>query len=236
MENTPVIIASVLTADRISCGYGNVHLHDVNLAFLRGSFNVVVGSGGVGKKLLVQVLGLLQTPASGDVLVEGQPTRPLSEDARATLRNMRFGYVFSAPFLLSSLTVVENVAMPLFRVRQMNAEQARTRCEELLHFVGLTEAAQQRVAALPLTAQHAVSVARGLANEPALLMVEDLAADLTPDEGCEFTALLRQACRVFGTTVIAAASPAFVPDREDRVIELSEGMVRWDSLIKSAPA
>ncbi len=234
MESGPASVASVLTADRVSCSNASVQLHDVTLTFPRGSFNVFVGPVGAGKKLLVQVLGLLHTPEHGDVLLEGEPTRALSDEARGHLRNLRFGYIFTAPFLLSSFTVLENVAMPLFRVGQMNPEQAQPRCAELLKFVGLADVAQQPVGDLPMSVQHAVSLARGLANEPVLLMVEDVTGDLPAEEACQFTSLLRQTCSVFGTTVIGASSSGFIATGDDRCIELSSGVVHRDSWIESA--
>ena len=106
----------------------------LDASFAPGRFHVLRGPDGCGKNLLLRWLGLLQPPEAGEVLVQGSATRALSEEARAELRTQRFGFVFAAPFLLTSFSVIENVAMPLFKVSQVTPEEARRRTEALLGF------------------------------------------------------------------------------------------------------
>src|SRR5882762_7651796 len=125
----------------------------LDATFAPGRFHVLRGATGCGKNLLLRWLGLLQAPASGEVLVGGNATRALSDEARAELRTQRFGFVFTAPFLLTSFSVIENVAMPLFKVSQVTPEEARRRTEALLGFVGVMEAAEYKIEELPLRVQ-----------------------------------------------------------------------------------
>src|SRR5688572_6865236 len=91
-------------------------VHGFDAAFAAGRFHLLRGPAGCGKNLILRWLGLLQPTEDGDVFVEGSATRELSEETRADLRTQRFGFVFTAPFLLNTFTVIENVAMPLFKV------------------------------------------------------------------------------------------------------------------------
>src|SRR5688500_7758933 len=101
-----------------------------SLAMHRGGVTLLAGEVGCGKNLLLRLLGLLEAPDSGEVWFEGNPTARMTDDARASLRTRKCGYVFASPFLLSAFTVLENIAMPIFKVCQLNPEEARDRTEE----------------------------------------------------------------------------------------------------------
>jgi ABC-type lipoprotein export system ATPase subunit len=200
----------------------------LDAAFAPGRFHVLRGPAGCGKNLLLRWLGLLQSPVDGDVLVEGGSTRSLDEDARAELRTQRFGFVFGAPFLLNTFSVVENVAMPLFKVSQVTPEEARCRTEALLAFVGVMDAASCAVEDLPVFAQYQVALARGLINEPSFLLVENLDGTLTGGELHAFVELLHRTGEKFGTTIVATASPAMPILWPQRVLDLENGAIVRD--------
>ena len=142
--------------------------------------------------------GLLEAPPAGEVLIQGSATRDLGEEARTDLRTQRMGFAFAAPFLLGSFSVIENVAMPLFKVSHVSPEEARRRTEAILDFVGLAEAAEVPVHELTVPAQYHVAIARGLVNEPAVLMVENLDGVLVGEELEQYAGLLRRAAAVYG--------------------------------------
>ena len=110
-------ISNVLEIRGVSCASG-IGL-PVRADFAPGRFHVLVGEAGGDSSARLRVLGLLDVPESGEVVVEGVATRGLDEEARAELRAQRFGFVFAAPFLLASFSVIENVAMPLFKISQV---------------------------------------------------------------------------------------------------------------------
>jgi lipoprotein-releasing system ATP-binding protein len=201
---------------------------ELSASFAPGRFHVLRGPAGCGKDVLLRWLGLLQQPAAGEVFVQGSATRALSEEARAELRTQRFGFVFTAPFLLTSFSVIENVAMPLFKVSQVTPEEARRRTEALLAFVGLAEAAESPVEELSPRAQYQVAVARGLINEPSFLMVENLDGTLAGEELQAFVELLHRVSEHFQTTIVATASPALPLLWPQRVLDLSEGVITRD--------
>jgi lipoprotein-releasing system ATP-binding protein len=204
-------------------------LRGISATFARGRFHVLRGAAGDGRDLLLRVLGLLQAAETGEVFVQGSATRALNEEARAALRTQRFGFVFAAPFLLSSFTVIENVAMPLFKISQVEPEEARRRTEALLAFVGLAGAAETAADDLPPPAQFRAALARGLINEPSCLVVENLDGTLAGAELQSFVELLHRAGETFGTTLLASASPALPLIGRERVLDLAQGRIVGDS-------
>ncbi len=214
---------SALEVRDLVCQRDAVAVRVERLAFAPGTFHLLLGEAGSGHELLLRVLGLLETPDAGELVVEGEPIAGLDEDARRKLRERRLGFVFTAPFLLPALSVIENVAMPLFKVSGVDLAAARERSEALLAFAGLAELGNAPCGELAPLAQHRVSLARALANEPAALLVESLDSALAGEDLDAFAALLRQAVGQFGLAVIATASPRFVAAPDDFVIEVSAG-------------
>jgi ABC-type lipoprotein export system ATPase subunit len=202
----------------------------ISLSFPPASFHLLMGEPGSGRNALLRMLGLLESPAAGEVLFEGHPTATLTERERGEICSERCGFLFAAPFLLQAFSVIENVAMPLFKISHVNPEQARERSERLLDFVGLKGSAQQAASGLTPFQQHAVALARALANEPALITAESLETALPPEEIARFTGLLRKASVRFGVTVIASASNDFPSEPADRVIAIAAGGIVRDSL------
>jgi predicted ABC-type transport system involved in lysophospholipase L1 biosynthesis ATPase subunit len=207
----------------------------ISAGFAPGRFHLLVSDPVGESQALLRVLGLLDMAESGEVLVEGRETRGLDEEALAGLRAQRFGFVFAAPFLLTSFSVIENVAMPLFKISQVEPEEARRRTEKLLAFTGVSGAAEASIDDLTLSAQFHVAVARGLINEPSVLFVEQIDGMLAGEDLATFAALLRRVPSEFGTTVVATASPVFVREKGDRVIEIVRGAVVRDSALLPEP-
>jgi predicted ABC-type transport system involved in lysophospholipase L1 biosynthesis ATPase subunit len=118
------------------------------------------------------------------------------------------------------MTAMENVAVPLFRISQLEPPEARARSEALLAFVGLAASTQEPIEALPAYAQHCVSLARALAHRPAVVLVEPLQGEVNADERTRFAALLRRAAREYEVAVIAAFEPDFTAETDDRCFTL----------------
>jgi ABC-type lipoprotein export system ATPase subunit len=228
----PLLEARALSAAREGAAVDNI-----SLMLAQGSFTAISGHAGCGRNLLLRLLGLLELPDSGAVIFQGSAVHDLPDDQRAGLRDRHFGFVFAAPFLLPGLTVVENLAMPLFRIANLSPQQARERSDTLLEFVGLSSLAEEPIDALSPFAQHCVSLARSLAHEPSVLLVEALESGLTADEHLRFAELLRGAAGTFGTAVVAAVGEGYPLSHNDRVIELQAGrIVRGSGLLREARA
>ena len=185
----------------------------ISTVFATGRLHILRGAADGGKVALFRFAGLLEEPAAGVVLIQGNATRGLGEEARTELRTQRMGFAFAAPFLLGSFSIIENVAMPLFKISHVDPEEARRRTEAILEFVGLAEAAEVPVHELTVPAQYQVAIARGLINEPVVLMVENLDGVLAGGELEEYVALLRRAAAACGPAIIATASEDLKPQR-----------------------
>jgi lipoprotein-releasing system ATP-binding protein len=220
----PVLVARDLVARRDACA-----VEDVSLELAPGDFCALRGVEGSGRGLLLRLLGLLERADAGEITVEGRPTAALSHAERDELRNHRFGFIFSAPFLLPSMTVLENVAMPLFRISHLTPEQAHARTDLLLDFVDLRQEAQEPINSLSAHAQQCVSLARALATEPAVIIAEELEGAVMLEERQRFSALLRDAAGRFGVAIVAAVPPEFIGRKGDRLIDLAAGRVVQDS-------
>jgi ABC-type lipoprotein export system ATPase subunit len=201
----------------------------VTTAFSAGRLHVLRGTDDSGKTALFRFAGLLEQPSEGEVLLYGDATCRLDDEARTELRAQRFGFAFAAPFLLSSFSVIENVAMPLFKISQVDPEEARRRTESMLEFVGLACSVEARIEDLAESAQYRVAIARGLVNEPAALLVENLDGVLAGTELDEFVELLRKAAATFGAAIIATASPEVKTHATDRVLDIGSGVIVRDS-------
>ncbi len=218
MNDVPVIAVDGLVCARVVAGLSNT-IEIPALSIASGSVTMLAGPVGCGKNLLLRVLGLLEAPDKGEVTFEGKPTARLREEERGQLRSRRCGYVFDSPFLLSAFTVIENIAMPLFKVCSMEPDEARDRTEEMLNFTGLQHVATIRDVSLAI--QERVALARALASHPAALFVENLA--LGDPEAEAFRDLLSAAAEKFNVAVVASTVSAGAPRHAERHLHLSEG-------------
>lgn len=212
-------------------------LSEITLDFAPGSFTVFRGETGAGTRELWRVLTLVEPPQAGSIVVEGEPAEHWPDDRRAEYRARRFGFVLSAPFLLPALTVVENVAMPIFKknLPEITPQAAGERARALLDFAGMGGVAEVMAGHLHPLEQHRVSLARALANEPAVLFVEELDSALPPDALPETLALLRTFAAENPVAVIGTASAAFGGTPGVRVLTLAQGALHSESALASAP-
>ena len=126
----------VLELRNVTCGEDGCALRGLSMGFAAGVFHLLTGEPACLRAALLRVLGLLDAPESGAVFLESRNVTPLADPERDEIRNQRCGFLFAEPFLLPSFTVVENVAMPLFKISHFTPEQARERTDLLLDFVG----------------------------------------------------------------------------------------------------
>lgn len=204
-------------------------VHGISAIFQAGRLHFLRGAAETGQAALFRFAGLLERPAAGEVLVDGASTTGLSEQARTELRAQRFGFVFSAPFLLDSFSVIENVAMPLFKISHASPEEARRRTVALLECVDLVDYAEAAVDDVSTFAQYAVAVARGLVNQPAALMIENIDGVLQGVELEQYLELLRRIAASLGVAIVATASPELITQPGDRVLEVADGLIIRDS-------
>ncbi|HHW98664.1 MAG TPA: ATP-binding cassette domain-containing protein, partial [Firmicutes bacterium] len=167
-----VIMETINLNKAFSLGETIYAVNNVNLQIMAGTMNVIVGPSGSGKSTLLSLLGGLDRPMSGDILLEGQSYRELNEDKLALLRRHKLGYVFQFFNLIPHLTALENVMLPLQFANVPN-KAAKQRGLELLERVGLGKRSQHLPLQLSGGEQQRVAIARALANRPAIILADE---------------------------------------------------------------
>jgi len=205
---------------------GNVEvpaLRGVNLKVRRGEFVVILGVSGSGKSTLLHLLGGLDRPSEGRVLVEGQDLSRLSDNQLADVRLRKIGFVFQFFNLMPQLTAQANVELPL-NIAEVPAKTAQTRAQELLTMVGLVERTTHRPFELSGGEQQRVAIARALANNPKIILADEPTGNLDTTNGAEVIQLLRKINQSQGQTVIVVGHDLRLTTVADRVIEMRDGL------------
>jgi lipoprotein-releasing system ATP-binding protein len=209
---------------RTQAGYIPV-LQDLELAVREGEMLAVIGASGVGKSTLLHVLGTLDRPDAGQVLLAGEDVFTLPENDLRALRNRVVGFVFQMHHLLPEFTALENVMFPLLIARQP-AGRAEKRARELLCDVQLRERLHHRPAALSGGEQQRVAVARALAQSPRLLLADEPTGNLDHGTGDRLHALLRRLNQEKGVTVVVVTHNERLASACDRTLRLESGQLR----------
>ena len=221
MEVTKVINA---TRD-FKIGEVETHaLRGVNLTIDNGEFTALIGPSGSGKTTLLQLIGLLDQPTSGSVLINGKDVTHLNRDQRADLRRGAIGFIFQFFALIPTLTAYENVEMPLL-LNGMKAPERRARVDEMLEAVGLTDRAHHRPDQLSGGQQQRVSVARALAIGPSLILADEPTANLDTENGKQVMELMQRLNKETGTTFVFATHDPRVIKFANRVVTLRDGLI-----------
>ena len=227
MSETPLIEARDVT--RILPGIVPTTLvQGVDLAIRKNEFVAITGPSGSGKSSLLYLLGLLDIPTSGEVLIEGQATTHMPEDDRAFARLTMLGFVFQFHFLLPEFTVLENVMLPMRALGKLSRAQMRTRGGDLLGSLGLGDHINKRPDQLSGGQRQRVAVARALANEPPVILADEPTGSLDSKASEQVFEVLRDLVRTHGKTVVAVTHDLGMAARMDRRIELIDGRVRTD--------
>ena len=197
-------------------------IRDFNYHFRPGSFYQLSGPEFGGKRLLLQMLGLLLPPESGEIIVDGLLVTDLDIDNLGEIRNRKFGFLFSSPLLLPSFTVLENVAMPLFKITQVEASEAKVITEEILEIVGVSGIAATLVDYLDVPHEMLTALARALVHHPRILIAELVGTNMHKTEAEAFLNTLRVSCQRLGLTVIATFAPHVFWEQADIRLEIGE--------------
>ena len=197
-------------------------LRDINLEIGEGETVAVVGASGSGKSTLLSLLAGLDSPSAGTVQFCGHRLSDLDEDARASLRAGRVGFVFQSFQLLPSLTALENVMLPL---ELAGSSEARARADDILARVGLTPRVQHYPRQLSGGEQQRVAIARAFACEPKLLFADEPTGNLDQKTGAQVGELLFELNRERNTTLVFVTHDLSLAEPCDRRVELESGML-----------
>lgn len=204
-------------------GAAAVHaLRGVSFTVPRGELIALKGRSGSGKTTLLNLVGGLDSPDAGQIVVDGTDLATLGENGLLALRRDRIGFIFQSFGLLPILTAAENVGVPL-RLRRADPREREERVALLLALVGLGDHAAQRPGELSGGQKQRVAIARALANRPALLIADEPTGQLDAETGLAVMELLRAVVRSEGVTALVATHDAQLLGLADRVLELADG-------------
>jgi len=222
--NGPVVAATGL-CKRFGEGVTQVEaLRGIDVSIRRGEFVAVMGASGSGKSTLLHILGGLDTPSDGLVMIEGRDLAALSDDELTLLRRKHIGFIFQAFNLISVLTAEENVSLPL-TLDGVPEREATARAKEALSLTGLVERGNHTPDELSGGEQQRVAVARALVNKPLLLLADEPTGNLDSATGTQIISLLRGLADEQGQTILMVTHDARQAAMADRVLTLKDGCI-----------
>jgi len=199
-------------------------LDNANLIITKGEFVAIVGPSGSGKSTLMHLIGLLDTPSSGTLLIDGKDVTKMSDKERSGMRNKMLGFVFQYHHLLPDFTALENVMMPLL-IAGKSREEAKSVAEKLLKEVGLEERMDHRPGELSGGQNQRVSVARALSCSPAIVLGDEPTGNLDTKAGDLIYELLRKLNKEYNQTFIVVTHNEELAGKADRVIRIVDGKI-----------
>ena len=219
-----LILARKVT--RILAGIVPVTLvHDIDLAIGTREFVGITGPSGSGKSSLLYLLGLLDLPTSGEVLINGRATAHMEEAERARVRLSTLGFVFQFHFLLPEFSALDNVALPMKALGTLAEDAMRRRAADLLASLGLAVHAHKRPDQLSGGQRQRVAVARALANDPPVILADEPTGSLDSKSSEQVFQILRDLVDKEGKTVVAVTHDLGLAARMDRHVRLEDGAI-----------
>ena len=198
-------------------------LHDINLAVDAGEFAAIMGPSGSGKSTLMNLIGCLDRPTSGRILIGGEDVSLLPETDLARIRGERVGFVFQTFNLISRLTALKNVELPMVYQDIPRGERLK-RAAELLEVLGLTDRADHKPPELSGGQRQRVAIARALVNEPDILLADEPTGNLDSKTGLEIMQIFNE-LHSEGRTIIMVTHDQGLAENCDRIIRLKDGRI-----------
>jgi lipoprotein-releasing system ATP-binding protein len=203
-------------------------LFDLNLSIEKGSFNSIIGQSGSGKSTLLNILGTLDRPTGGEIVINGVNTRSMNPNQLAKLRNETLGFIFQFHYLLPEFTALENVLMPFRIMGKKIDEQVMNRANELIDLVGLSKVKNNLATQMSGGQQQRTAIARSLMNNPSIILADEPTGNLDSDTTEQIYELMRTINKKYNTTFIIITHDQHVAEKTDRIIEIKDGKILMD--------
>lgn len=225
-------MAKVIELKNINKIYGTLIktqvLFDINLDIEEGSFNSIIGQSGSGKSTLLNIIGTLDNPSNGDVILNGKNTKGMNKNALAELRNEDIGFIFQFHYLLPEFTALENVLMP-YRIKNIKpSKEIYNRANELLDLVGLNKVKNNLSTMLSGGQQQRTAIARALINNPKIILADEPTGNLDSESTENIYNLLRDINKKYNTTFVIITHDRKIAEKADRLIEIKDGKISDD--------
>ena len=203
-------------------------LFDIDLEFGPGTFNSLIGQSGSGKSTMLNIIGTLDKPTTGKVIIDGQNTSKMKRSQLATLRNRTIGFVFQFHYLLPEFTALENVLMP-YRIEHGKADkEGREWAGELLDLVGLTGVKNNLSTKMSGGQQQRTAIARALMNKPKIILADEPTGNLDSVTTESIYKLFHDINKGFKTTFIIVTHDRRIAQMTDRIVEIKDGRIYTD--------
>ena len=210
-------------------------LDGVDLTIDKGEFTTIAGPSGSGKTTLLNLVGCVDVPTGGEVMVAGESTKDLDDRALTKLRLHRLGFIFQSFNLIPVLTLFQNVEFPLLLQGGLTAGDRKRRVEEMVDKVGLTPQIQQRPNELSGGQRQRVAIARALVTKPTIVLADEPTANLDSVTGHQVIDLMKSINDKEQTTFIFSTHDPKVMEQADRIVRLADGRVTDNGLSQPAP-
>jgi putative ABC transport system ATP-binding protein len=202
-------------------------LRGISLSIEVGEFVAIMGPSGSGKSTLLSILGGIESPTSGQVLLEGTDLASLADDQRTLLRRRRIGFIFQAFNLIATLSAVENVSLPM-ELYGVSRSEANDRAMKALERVEMQQRAKHIPSKLSGGEQQRVAIARAIAIKPAIIMADEPTGNLDSRQGQRVTQLLRELVQEHGQTMVMVTHDSNVAKSASRLLLIRDGMIESD--------
>lgn len=204
-------------------------LDDVTLSLEQGSFTAITGPSGSGKSTLLHLLSGLDRPTGGDVIYQGKKLYDYRDNQLSVLRRRRFGFVFQSYNLVKELTGWENILLPVMLDNRRADEKY---LNQIIDMLGIGDRLNHLPSAMSGGQQQRISIARALANKPAILFADEPTGNLDGKSGREVLTLLRQVSHELGITLVLVTHDLNVAEQAERIVQLEDGHIARDSGVR----
>jgi len=203
-------------------------LYDIDLSFNSGSCNSIIGESGSGKSTLLNIMGTLDNPTKGEVIIDSINTMGLDKNNLAELRNRTIGFVFQFHYLLPEFTAIENVLMPSWIKNRGTSKEIMQKADELFEMLGISKWKNSPVTKISGGQQQRTAIARALINNPKILIADEPTGNLDSETTEKICGSFREINQRFGTTFIVVTHDRSVAEKTDRIIEIKDGRIKHD--------
>lgn len=222
-------IIELKNVDKIYTGAVDTQvLFDINLSFDSGSCNAIVGESGSGKSTLLNLMGTLDKPTRGEVIINGIKIGDMDKNELAELRNETIGFVFQFHYLLPEFTAIENVLIPYWIKTRGTSKEIMKKADELFEMLGINTWKNSPVTKMSGGQQQRTAIARALINNPKILIADEPTGNLDSETTNKICGSFREINQRFGTTFIVVTHDRHVAEKTDRIIEIRDGRIVED--------